>query len=209
MFLIPTGLALATPITIVSITGSQNGQSVLSAAFGETWTQTGAYTGVTISANLIGGADKTATAYLMNQIGPGTTALNRGSGTVSHFGFNRCQYVHYALFRPHAGTGHLLPADRWDERANPLGWPGTLGPTFTEDTGVSGGQELVVSGTEASFSPASTFSTQSGALFFSVTGTPGASSSTPEPGTLAMLGAGRRACRIQAKYDGRAALEPA
>jgi hypothetical protein len=188
----PIGTAFASPITIISATGGQNGQDVLSSAAGESWTQTGTYSGVTVSAVLIGGAGKSATAYLMNQIGPGTTAANE---VVAPFAISdplasSSSIMLFSGLTLGPGTYYLLIDGT--NAANPVGWPGTIGPTYTEDTGVSGVQELVVSGTEASFSPASTFSTtSSGAFFFSVTGTPGvASSVAPEPGTIALLGAG-------------------
>jgi hypothetical protein len=188
--LVPTGLAFATPITIISATGGQNGQAILASPVGESWTQTGAYTGVTISANLIGGAGKTATAYLMNQIGPGTTALNEVTAPflISDSIAASTSITLFSGLTLSAGTYYLLIDGT--NAPNPLGWPGTISPTYTEDGGVSGVQELGVSGTEASFSPASTFSTTSTAVFFTVTGTPGATSTAPEPGTLAMLGVG-------------------
>src|SRR5271156_811648 len=57
---------------------------------GISWTQTGSYTDVTISAFLssLGGSDGTGTVYLTDQIGPGTTVANQiAETTVSGLAF--------------------------------------------------------------------------------------------------------------------------
>jgi PEP-CTERM motif-containing protein len=186
------GSAVATPITIVSDTGPTQGQAVLSTAAGEAWTETGTYSNVTITFLLNGGVtfNGTGTAYLMNQIGPGTTAANE---VATPFAITApvATSSFITLFSGlNLGPGTYFLLVDGANASTPVGASGTGSPTYTEDSGVGSVHEVIVSGTEAAFAPASTFSTSTNALFFTVTGTAGAASSAPEPGTLAMLGTG-------------------
>jgi hypothetical protein len=183
--------ATAGPITIVSDSGTGNGQDILSVVAGEEWTQTGSYSGVTISATLAGGVvfPGTGIAYLMNQIGPGTTAANQLASpfAVTAPTASNSSITLFSGLTLGPGTYYLLITG---SSSTPVGWPGTSNPTYTEDAGVSGVAELLTS-TQATYAPASTFTpSSSGAFFFGVTGTPVVGTTTPEPGTLGTLGAG-------------------
>lgn len=186
------GSAVATPITIVSDTGNTQGQSILSAAAGEAWTQTGTYSNVTITFRLNGGVmfDGTGTAYLMNQIGAGTTAANEVTAPFAITAPVATSSFITLFSGLNLGPGTYFLLIDGANSSTPVGASGTTSPTYTEDAGVSNIHEMVVTGTEAAFAPASTFSTSTNAFFFTVTGTAGAASSAPEPGTLAMLGSG-------------------
>ena len=186
--------AQAGPITIVSDAGSPgNGQHILSPVAGETWTQTGTYSGVTIQASLVGSGDfvnaLTGTAYLMSQVGPGTTTANQ---LATPFAISLASgLTNVTLF-----TGLTLGPGTYYLLINggtlPVGWGVTSTPSFTTDAGISGIAELTLSGGQAGYAPASSFTTPtSGEQFlFTVTGTPVTGSPTPEPGTSALIATG-------------------
>lgn len=184
--------ALANPITIVSVSGTGNGQEILSSAFGETWTQTGTYTNVTITAFLNGGVaePEMGIAYLVDQIGPGATSANEVTApfTVTTPAGSHDYVTLFSNLTLGPGTYDLILDG--SEFAGPTGWSNTEGPSFTLDSGVGNIKKLSISGTQAGFAPASTFAESSDALFFTVTGTPQVAAATPEPGTLGTLGAG-------------------
>jgi hypothetical protein len=188
-----SSLALAGSITIASDSGTGNGQDILSNAAGETWTQTGTYTGVSISALLDGGVagPGMVTAYLTDQIGAGTSATNDITlpSTVVAPTETRGYVTLFSNLTLGPGTYYLVLDG--SAFAGPAGWSGTSDPTYTLDSGVGSVNELVISGTQAAFAPASTF-TEPGtsAFFFDVTGTPGAPSAVPEPSTVCSLGTG-------------------
>jgi hypothetical protein len=174
---------VANPISIVTVTGTENGQDILSFAAGETWTQTGNYTGVTITAVLKG----SATAYLMDQIGPGATSANE---VTAPFAFSTSGVQDTTLFSNLTlGPGTYDLIIDGSGLPTPGGWLGTLGPTYTLDSGVGSIGELSVSGTQAGFAPASTFKESfTGPFLFAVTGTPAVPlAATPEPSTLGLL----------------------
>ena len=167
--------ATASATTIVSDSGTSNGQAIAD-WIGESWTQTGSYTAVTITANF--GASGAGTAYLMNHLGPGTTAANQIASPFA-FSSSGSNFTLFSGLTLGPGTYYLLV----DESTT--GWIGTSNPTYTTDAGVSNISSFTNSGTIAGYSPATTYTTTAGALFFSVTGTP--ASATPEPATLGLL----------------------
>src|SRR6185369_9390402 len=74
--LLVAGSAAAAPITIVSTTADVSTTGGGGGGLVESWTQTGTYSGVTITAALTN-IQANTTAYLMNQIGPGTNVANQ------------------------------------------------------------------------------------------------------------------------------------
>jgi hypothetical protein len=156
---------------------------------GISWTQTGSYTDVTISAFLssIGGSDGTGTVYLTDQIGPGTTVANQiAETTVS--GLANLPATATTLF---TGLG-LGPGTYYLITANNLGGGGLGWNVYNGNAAIPG-----ISGTnnfdefgevEAAYPPASSFFTVGTNEFdFQVTGDIAA---TPEPSSLILLGTG-------------------
>lgn len=199
-----TAIPLTVPMfgtTIVSdvyssgSTGSTHGWEAV------TWTQTGTYNNVTIGANLAtdnGLSTSTGTAYLMTQLGPGTTAANEVTTpfAISVSGNpglnNMTQLFSHLTLGP--GTYYLLINPTSINAPDSLDWDRSNPTLRTLDTGVTQGSDLTLSGSVASFPPASSSvtSTNSVSLIFSVTGDPtvGVPSTTPEPSSIGMMLAG-------------------
>jgi len=181
-FLAGAACASAGPITIVSATGTFNGQAVAD-WIGETWTQTGTYNNVTITAQLNGGVSlpTTANIYLLNNLGPGTTA-----------GANQIAYEFETIPTATQGvtlfTGLTLGPGTYYLLADEVsaGWTGSSSPTYTTDTGVSNISEFTNKGAIAGYSPDTSYQAVSGGLIFSVTGKP-AVSGVPEPASFALV----------------------
>ena len=169
--------------TIVSdvFTGGTDGQT--SGWVASTWTQTGSYSNVTIGADLARG---TGVAYLLTQLGPGTTVANEvvapfavsdpGNPSINTLttlfsGISLGPGTYFLLIDP-AGGGIFYDI------------AGT--PTRTLDAGVTQGSDRGLSGAVVAFSPASTNQVQANSLIFNVTGTPGAVAATPEPASVGM-----------------------
>jgi hypothetical protein len=159
------------------------------------WTQTSTYTDVTIDA-FIGGnglvAPAEATAYLMSQIGPGTTSADEV--TTPPFSidlpYGPDSFVQlFSNLTLGPGTYYLVI----DPTSN-FGWGGDTIPAQILGTGVTQNLDGLDSGTIASFAPASSFTAQnSDTRLFSVTGTlssTGAPSPVPEPSTTVLLAIG-------------------
>ena len=152
----------------ILISGSASGATIVSDLFSAmptvasvgadhvvTWTQTGTYSGVVIAAELQsnnGNATVTGTAYLMTQLGPGTTAGNEVAppAAVSVFGVP-AQNVLTPLFSGLTlgpGTYFVLI----DSSAQfGVGWAGTGTPVRTLGTGVTQGSDEQLSGNLAAF----------------------------------------------------------
>lgn len=174
--------ASAGPITIVSASGTGNGQAVAD-WIGETWTQTGTYTNVTITAQLNGGVALPTTAYiyLLNSLGPGTTA-----------GANQIAYEMETIPSGTQGvtlfTGLTLGPGTYYLLADEVsaGWTGSISPVYTTDTGISNISAFISNGAIAGYSPDTSYKLTSGDFFFSVTGTP-TTSAVPEPAAYALV----------------------
>ncbi len=152
------------------------------------WTQTVTYTNVVITANIVGPEKDfdQGTAYLMSQIGPGTTAANEivAPGAYSSSSPISIQMTLFSGLTLGPGSYFLVLAPvkgllEWDAGTTP----------FIESlgTGVTAGSAGYFS-SPAVFVPASTPS-QTGSFIYSVTGDLGGAS-TPEPSTAAIVIAG-------------------
>jgi hypothetical protein len=188
LFAAMTAPAFATPITVISNTGANNGAEINWTA--ESWTQTGNYTGVSISATLDAG---NAMVYLLDQLGPGTTMANEvvpSENITVTGGFQDFTLFSGLTLGP--GTYYLLIDPT--SAALPAFWLGGFisGDTLTTDTGVTFDNEFTSRGAIAGFSPATADQvTNSGAHnFFAVSGNVQAASTVPEPGTWTLMAAG-------------------
>jgi hypothetical protein len=179
--LLVAGSAVATPITVVSATPNIDVSLGMGGGLVESWTQTGTYSGVTITAALIS-IQADTTAYLMNQVGLGTTVANQ-------LFINPVSST--TLF-----TGLTLgPGTYFLVVASPNNVSATYGvpPLLTTDAGVTiGSTASSPLGTLAPYAPATNFSsfTTANHMLFSVVGSADVPSQVPEPATLGMLSAG-------------------
>jgi hypothetical protein len=156
---------------------------------GISWTQTGSYTNVTISAFLssVGAGNGTGTIYLTDQIGPGTTVANQiAETTVSGLAFHPATAT--TLFSGldlGPGTYYLITAHNLGGIG--LGWNFYGGNAAIP--GISGTNNFdEIAWGSAGYPPASAFfSSGSHGLDFQVTGV---SAATPEPSSLILLGTG-------------------
>ena len=160
---------------------------------GVSWTVTGSYTDVSVSALISSGSaseEGAGTLYLTNSLGPGTTAAN----VIAETAVTNLEY------EPTADTGlfsglTLGPGTYYLISSSNLGvggieWEGLSGPTTTAPDVTSGG-DLFSFGT-AAFAPSDTFGPLGDPSFgVDVTGTPAAAVAVmPEPGSLVLLGTG-------------------
>ena len=179
--LLVAGSAAAAPITIVSTTADVSTTGGVGGGLVESWTQTGTYSGVTITAALTN-IQANTTAYLMNQIGPGTNVANQLFAN---------SVTGTTLF-----TGLTLgPGTYFLVVASPNNVSATFGtpPLVTTDAGVTlNAPAASPLNSLALYAPATnftTFTTTGNHMLFSVVGNAG-SSSVPEPSTFGILGAG-------------------
>lgn len=186
-----TGLAHA------DIIAGQGGTATGTSSFnpqGVSWTQTAAYTNVSVTAELAsmnaqGGG--TGTVYLTNMIGPGTTAANEIAvatlsgvpGTATEVlvfsGLNLGPGTYYAVLFNTPGTVGVL--GEGNQTLDSLATPGNT--TNLDLTYGSG---------DNSYPPADVFFSVSSDIFdgiYTVSGTPAAAVS-PEPSSLILLGTG-------------------
>jgi len=182
---------------IITVTGS-SGFGFSGTVVVEGWSQTVGYNHVTISAPL---QDQTSggplsgvegVAYLVNQIGPGTTAANNVAPPVSVSGLSAV-FTNTTLW-----TGLTLPAGNYwivwaptnvISGATSMTPEGASTPNFTDTLG-TGVATLGASqsNTVAGFPPASTLVVGgSDNMFITVTGTATAVNTTPAPSTLILV----------------------
>jgi hypothetical protein len=183
-------LPLAADTTIISTDGQGNvGYGILGGVYAQEsgWSQTGSFTDITISAEIDPGGNGTTpnsvsgTAYLMTQIGPGTTTLEQlGTASFSATGLSFSPTLDTLFTGLTLGPGNyylVLTSDGggWEVATDGI-------------TPVTAGGVALISreaGTPAAYPPATDFSLSGGNdLEFTVTGTGAA---VPEPGYTAIL----------------------
>jgi hypothetical protein len=157
------------------------------------WQQTGTFSGVSITAKLLdfsASAPATATAFLTNQIGAGTTQLANevANGPIS---ISNTTYTNVLLFSGLTlgpGTYYLVI-----QNGSNLSWGGTFGTPTTVQTGAGvtvGPTSGFAFGPPAPYAPASTFTNKTTRFLFSVTGNAGAAVPEPALGLLVSAGLG-------------------
>jgi len=181
--------------------------SAVTSAAAVSWTQTGSYSNVSVSAYLFGelpvtgGQSEQYTAYLTNNIGAAATAANNVAPPVTNFS--------QPFSAPAPGTPTLLfsgltlgPGTYYlviqslNTSAGGFLWESKAGLSPVFGSGVSGGAFYLASSDgstgalNAGFAPGSVFGQPSigGSVMYSVTGDPG--TSTPEPLSLMLSGVG-------------------
>jgi hypothetical protein len=192
--------------TVISVTWNNSGTSGGGTGIAAvSWTQTGSWSNVAIGANLTtsGFISVTGTAYLMNQVGGGTTAANEmtspaplsisgnpglNSMTTIFSGLSLGPGTYFLVVVPDAGSG--------------LAWGLTGSPLQVLGSGITQNSDQTAA-TPNPFPPASAFSNDSNSRIFSVTGTAGAAPGVPEPSTVVMLLAGLSGLAVKARSRSR------
>ena len=180
-FIVAAYIALsvsARAATILSITGTtEDPKSTYSAGSDShpsvSWTQTSAFTNVSITLNLAPFGSNQGTAYLTTRIGPGTTIADQVALTNFTFPTTASDVTVFTNLILGAGTYYLT----LDSSTSNAGiWDGTKSPTVIADPSVTQHTTLyaVQSG---SYAPALTYTTQNSvSLKYGVTGI-----AVPEP----------------------------
>jgi len=177
--------------TVVSDLFNGGSSGAANGLFVASWNQTGSWTNVAIGANLAtnnGLSTSTGTAYLMNQIGPGTTAANEVTSPFSivvtgNPGINVMTPLFSGLSLG-PGTYYLVIAPNNGDFV--LDWVLTGPPLQTLGPGVTQNPDQFA-GSPAPFAPASSFSDTSFSRIFSVTGDAVTGTSAPEPSTIGVI----------------------
>ncbi|MBK9168532.1 MAG: PEP-CTERM sorting domain-containing protein [Bryobacterales bacterium] len=177
-----------TAAPMITPTGLNSGQAAVSSlqAAAVSWTLASAWTDVTISASLITewGDERTGEAFLMNQIGPGTTVANQIASTPFTFATvptligNEVFVQLFSGLTLDAGTYYLVFASSASST-----WIATTSLPYNTAPGVSVGTPYFASSSnlDTGFAPASTFSVSNAPRYFSLTGTPAGSEPDPDP----------------------------
>jgi hypothetical protein len=175
--------------TIISTDGQGNsGYGLLSGfALVAGWSQTGADTNVTITAEIDPGTGSgtSGTAYLMTQVGPGTTVAEQiatASFSATGAQFNPVLNTLFTGLTLGPGNYYLVLSSETG-----LGWEiATFGITPVTAPGVSFISNASTGNPHAVYPPASNFSSPLGNdLEFTVSGT-----AVPEPSTMALISGG-------------------
>ena len=192
-------VAAASGATILDVTGPSPFGFANQGAFATGWHQTGTYTNVTITMpledNTNGGpiSSVEGVAYLVNQVGPGTTSANEVTSPFSIFGLTASFTTRTLFSGLTLGPGDyfvVVAATNNDPMsASPEGSSlpvATLGIGVTQLNGGSPLGDVV-----ASYAPASNFSGSKGPsnIFVTVTGDAGAAA-VPEPAVISLAAAG-------------------
>jgi len=153
------------------------------------WTQTGAYSNVTVMADLISAGTGTATVYLTDHIGPGTTTADQLAVATETMSFQPASET--TLFTGLSlGPGTYYVTLFSTSISNPVNFEVNLTldslatPGNTTNTGL-----FAIS--SSSYPPATSFFNSTDFFpIYEVTGTPASTSTTPEPSSLLLLGTG-------------------
>ncbi len=188
--ILATATIAARADAIAGVTGGIPSGIEINDPEGISWTQTGSYKDVTISAFLsaLGGSNGTGTVYLTDQIGPGTTTANQiaettvsglatepATATTLFTGLDLGPGTYYLITASNLGGDGLA----WNVYNGAAAIPGISGTNNSDEFG---------EGVEAAYPPASSFfAPGSNKLDFQVTGDLAA---TPEPSSLILLGTG-------------------
>jgi hypothetical protein len=175
--------------TIISLSGPDAIGQLLTpdSSYAVSWTQTGTYTGVEITALLDSsqGIVTTGSAFVTNDIGPGTTIANQIASGVFQVTNVRQQIPLFTNLTLGSGTYYLVLASA--ASPSPVTWDDTLSPSVITDSGVSEGPMYSTNGApQASYIPATSFGPLVrgiGSFQFDVTG----ASAQPEPGSAALF----------------------
>ena len=200
--------------TIVSstyLTGFSTTSSAGGGLLAVSWTQTTSYTDVSVEADLAannGLSEAIGTAYLMKEIGAGTTAISDeiASAPVSvsgNPGLDNLTSVFSSLSLG-PGTYYLVIEPASVNNVDSLEWDMAGMPSQTFGTGVSDVMAFAGTTTNAAFPPANTFASELSTPIFSVTGDLGViTSPTPEPSTTILLACGLGALAVAHKFVAR------
>ncbi|MGD0871638.1 MAG: PEP-CTERM sorting domain-containing protein [Bryobacteraceae bacterium] len=175
---------------IVQDLGSAGSAGTVDVWRAATWTQTGTYSSVTIGADLAtnGISQGNGTAYLMTQLGPGTTIADEvASFSIVNLPTSCCALnTMTPLF-----SGLTLGPGTYFLLIDPqttLYWTVASSPSQTLGSGVTQGSDVALSGSrDPGFPPDSPYAATAYNAIFSVSGTPVTGGSTPEPSTIVMF----------------------
>jgi hypothetical protein len=191
LYLVLATVAVVQADTIITVTGGSSAQGISgSGTTAESWTSTGGFTGVTISVNIgtTDASNASGTAWLMTQIGPGTT----NSQQVATTSFVAPTVANFFSSPPLTTlfTGLSLPPGTYylvlTSPSSSVAWQ--LGGSVTPGIGVTfQGAQSAFSGVNSSFPPASGFSANARTFGLQVTGAPATSPVTPVPSSLLLV----------------------
>jgi hypothetical protein len=170
---------MAQTVTIVSqSTPGSGGIFVSTFAPATSWTQSNTFSSVTISATLINnspssaGAAATGTAFLMTQIGAGTTIAQQiatAPVSTTATASSPTPTTMFSGLTLGPGTYFLVISATIPTGTDSLAWSSQNTPTITVASGVTAGPSFLP-GTVAAFPPASTFFNKGRFLFYSALG---------------------------------------
>jgi hypothetical protein len=190
--------ALTAQITIVSQTAGSGVTFVSTVAPATSWTQSNTFSSVTIAATLFNnspsseGAAATGTAFLMTQIGAGTTTAQQIAtapvSTTATFA-TATPITIFSGLTLGPGTYFLVISATVPSGANSLAWSSQTTPATVVASGVTAGASFLP-GTVAAFPPASTFFNKGRFLFYSALGILSGGTSTTAVGAPALSGWG-------------------
>ena len=199
------GQAAFADTIVSSLSGGTSGS--LGGLLAVSWSETTSWVNVSIGVNIAvedgnPSEEATGTAYLMEQIGSGTTSgppEEIASAPVSIFGNPGIDTMTsiFSSLSLGPGTYYLVIDPSSVNQINSLDWDGAGTPSETFGAGVSDVKAFAGTTTSASFPPANSFTTDALTPIFDVTGTLSSQTSTvPEPSTTIPIGCARIALTL-------------